>query len=170
MAEPMPIDADTLAAAIRREAEQAHTEEDLRIGVEALLRPLLGEVSIAYTPHYERHYRAVLEGPGGRSDAVYGHAIIEYESPGTFRTARGVKHAQGQLERYLKAEARRSAVRTEEVLRRSVGIALDGKRIFFVRYRGKDATEAEPEPLLPETQLTLLPLSLIHISEPTRPY
>jgi len=158
MAEPMPIDADALAAAIRREGERSHTEEDLRIGVEALLRPLLHDVGITYTPRYERHYRAVLKGTGGQSDAVYGHAIIEYEPPRTFRTGRGVRHAQGQLERYLKAEARLSAVKTDDVLRRSVGIALDGERIFFVRYRGKGATEAEPEPLLPETQLALLPM------------
>ena len=109
------------------------------MGVELLLRPLLDRLGITTTstPAYERNYRAVLKGEGGQSDAVYGHAVIEYEPPGSLRTARGVKHAQEQLERYLKAEATRSVAKREDVLRRSVGIGLDGGRIFFVRYRGK---------------------------------
>jgi len=156
MSEPTAPDAEALAASIRSVAEKARTEEDVRVGVELLLSPMLGQLGISYTPRYERHYRALLKGEGGQSDAVYGHAIIEYERPGSFRTARGVNHAQGQLERYLKAEATRSVAKREDVLRRSVGIALDGERIFFVRYRGKAAPEAEPEPLLPETQLSLI--------------
>jgi len=156
MSEPTAPHAEALAADIRAVGEHAHTEEDVRIGVELLLRPILGQLGISYTPAYERHYRALLKGEGGQSDAVYGHAIIEYEPPGSFRTARGVNHAQDQLERYLKAEATRSVAKKEDVLRRSVGIALDGERIFFVRYRGKAAPSAEPEPLLAETQLPLI--------------
>ncbi len=160
MPEPTAPDAEALAASIRNVAEKAHTEEDVRVGVELLLRPLLSRLGItsSSTPAYERNYRAVLKGEGGQSDAVYGHAIIEYEPPRSLRTARGVKHAQEQLERYLKAEATRSVAKREDVLRRSVGIGLDGAHIFFVRYRGKVTTEAEPEPLLLETQLPLLPM------------
>ncbi|MGB6836713.1 MAG: N-6 DNA methylase [Dehalococcoidia bacterium] len=160
MPEPRTPDAEALAAEIRRVGEQAHTEEDVRVGVELLLRPVLAELGITSTPAYERHYRAVLKGEGGQSDAVYGHAIMEYEPPKALRTQRGVKRAQEQLERYLKAEARRSAVKTEDVLRRSVGIGLDATHIFFVRYRGTAATaKTEPEPLLLESQLSLLPMA-----------
>jgi len=158
MSEPTAPDAEALAADIRAVGEHAHTEEDIRVGVELLLRPILGQLGISYTPAYERHYRALLKGEGGQSDAVYGHAIIEYEPPRSFRTARGVKHAQGQLERYLKAEASLSTANTDDVLRRSVGIALDGLHIFFVRYRGRGADEEEDQPLLLETQLSFLPI------------
>ena len=160
MPEPSAPDAEALAASICSVAEKAHTEEDVRVGVELLLRPLLGRLGItsSSTPAYERNYRAVLKGEGGQSDAVYGHAVIEYEPPGSLRTTRGVKHAQEQLGRYLKAEATRSVAKREDVLRRSVGIGLDGTHIFFVRYRGKVTTETETEPLLLETQLSLLPM------------
>lgn len=115
MPEPTAPDAEALAASIRNVAEKAHTEEDVRVGVELLLRPLLSRLGItsSSTPAYERNYRAVLKGEGGQSDAVYGHAIIEYEPPRSLRTARGVKHAQEQLERYLKAEATRSVAKRE---------------------------------------------------------
>jgi len=166
MAEPRMPDAEALAAEIRRVAEEAHTEEDVRVGVEVLLRPILGQLGITYTPAYERHYRALLKGEGGQSDAVYGHAIIEYEPPRALRTERGLKRAQEQLERYLKAEAHGSAAKTEDILRRSVGIGLDGAHIFFVRYRGTaTTTKAEPEPLLLESQLSLLPMA-----EPVGPF
>jgi len=157
MTEPTAPDAEALAASIRGVAEKAHTEEDVRVGVERLLAPILGQLGVTYTPTYERHYRtALLKGGSGRSDAVYGHAIIEYEPPGTLRTDRAVKHAQGQLERYLKAEASLSTANTDDVLRRSVGIALDGLHIFFVRYRGRGVHDEEDQPLLLETQLSFL--------------
>lgn len=159
MPEPTTPDAEALAASIRGVAERAHTEEDVRVGVERLLAPVLGQLGVTYTPTYERHYRtALLKGGSGRSDAVYGHAIIEYEPPGTLRTDRAVKHAQGQLERYLKAEASLSTANTDDVLRRSVGIALDGLHVFFVRYRGRGADDDEDQSLLLETQLSFLPI------------
>jgi SAM-dependent methyltransferase len=154
------VDPETLADSIRRVADHAHTEEDLRIGVEQLLQPVRELLGITAVPRYERRYArigAMVLG-GGRSDAVYGHAVLEYERPGALRTEPGVRHAQAQLERYLRAEAHSSAAETEDVLRRSVGIALDGYHILFVRYRRKTAEQPEPEPLLPEAQLSLLPM------------
>ena len=160
MPEPTAPDAEALAAQIIAVADHAHTEEDVRVGIELLLRPLLAQLRIGFTtPSYERRYGRVLKGEGGQADAVYGHAIIEYEPPGRLSTAPGAKHAQKQLEGYLRAEASRSVAKNEDVLRRSVGIALDGTKIFFVRYRGKAAAAVpEPEPLLEETQLALIPI------------
>lgn len=107
-------------------ADTSRTEEDLRIGVEKLLGPALKELGVDVQPSYERSHI------DGRSDAVYGRVIIEYESVGTFRHQRGVVHAAKQLDRYLRGE---SDTTDDQSLRRMVGVGLDGEHIFFLRYR-----------------------------------
>ena len=56
--------AATLAQDIRSVGERAHSEEDLRIGVEKLLEPALQQLGIHAEPRYERHIRrTVLTAP-----------------------------------------------------------------------------------------------------------
>ena len=75
------IDPGSLAAAILAAGRAAHTEEDLRIGVEQALTQVRSALGI--TPHYERSYSGSVAVLGsGSSDAVYGHAVIEYKRPG----------------------------------------------------------------------------------------
>src|SRR5712692_8059576 len=130
--------AKRLASDIREVALRAHSEEDLRIGIEELLKPALKELGVEVAPRYEKSY-AILR--GGRSDAVYGHLVIEYERVGTLAKTRGVNHAAEQLHGYLQAEAHR--IGGDSSLHRSVGVGLDGEHIFFVRYR--QAKETQPQ-------------------------
>jgi hypothetical protein len=54
----------------------ASTEEDLRIGFEKAIDPLCRSLGIELSPKYEKStYKA------GRSDALHGRVIIEYERP-----------------------------------------------------------------------------------------
>lgn len=122
-----------LAEGIQKIARSARSEEDLRIGVEKLLKPALDQFGLDLTPRYEKRYAgqgSILE---GRADAVYGHVVIEYEPVGTLARMSGVRHAADQLERYLRAEAGPAA--GSDALRRTVGVGLDGAQVFFLRYR-----------------------------------
>lgn len=136
-----------LAVGILGAGENALTEEDLRIGVERLLGPALEELGVDARPRYERSYQAVGSILRGRSDAVYGRVVIEYERPGKLSRQPGIHEAAHQLAQYLRSEAQGD----EESLRRSVGVALDGQKIMFVRYLNR----AEPPSLHFPLQETL---------------
>lgn len=127
-----------LARELRQLAQQATTEEDLRIAAEARLGDALYRLGIPCRPSYERTYA----NHAGRSDAVYGRVVIEYEPVGALRTGAGVDHAAEQLERYLRAEAESAA--NFDALQRVVGVGLDGHSIFFLRFRGA-IDDNEPE-------------------------
>jgi len=71
-----PTPADTLAQAIRRSAEDARSEEDLRVGVEGALSAIRQLLGLTATPEYEKTTLS------GSADAVYGHVVIEYKRPG----------------------------------------------------------------------------------------
>jgi len=119
-----------ISDAIRKVATHpGATEMDLMVGVEALIRPILGEgVSLS---RYNESTRL-----GGIKDALHGKLIIEYERPGKLKTKRGYNEAVGQLKRYLRAEAPSEKDLATAALKRMVGVALDGRHIIFVRSRG----------------------------------
>jgi SAM-dependent methyltransferase len=129
-----PVPVGELADEIRAVGRRARSEEDLRIGIEELLAPVRRRLGI--TPRYETSYRkgiSVLG--GGYSDAVYGHAVLEYKRPGVLSRDAGVQRAAEELERYLTAEAAQYGSNAAAALQRVVGIALDGERMFFLRHR-----------------------------------
>ena len=67
-----------LAKKITNIASMAKTEEDLKMGVEPLIREYLSQQDdLEITPEYE-----LKTGLRGRRDAVYGHLTIEYKKPG----------------------------------------------------------------------------------------
>lgn len=148
-------EAAILAQAIRRVAETAANEEELRIGVEKLLEPTLQRLGIAAQPRYERQIRRTVLTAPGRADALYGQAIIEYEPPGKLSTQQGISSTRRQLEHYLQGIAGIGRQR-EPALRRMAGIGLDGYSIFFLRYRGDRPPPAEQHK--PKPQTTQLPL------------
>ena len=129
--------ADGLVAHVHGLMRSARTEEELRIGCEKLLGPLLKTIGIESEPKYERAGGGARTAYRGRSDAVHGQVIIEYEAPGAFASARAVNHAREQLVAYLSAEARGGEDGAFERLTRLVGVGFDGHSIFFVRYQGK---------------------------------
>jgi len=60
------------------------TEEDLRIGFEKVLEPLLKSIGVESKPIYERLGAEAKTVYPGRPDAIHGQVIIEYEPPGAF--------------------------------------------------------------------------------------
>ena len=118
--------ADSLVSETRKLLREAKTEEDLRIGFEKLLEPIRSKLNLKSTPKYEKSVYS------GRSDAVHGQVIIEYEPPGSFSSKKNVEHAYEQLVNYLSDEAK------ETKLTQLVGVGFDGEQIFFVQYQDSD--------------------------------
>jgi type I restriction-modification system DNA methylase subunit len=123
--------ADTLITKARSLIQSAKTEEDLRIGFEKILEPLLTGVGIETKPRYERLGQEAKTIYRGRPDAVHGQVIIEYEHPRAFSSNRAVLNAHEQLVDYISAEARSAAPS------RIIGVGFDGESIFFIKYLGK---------------------------------
>ncbi|MBM4034628.1 MAG: hypothetical protein FJ291_23030, partial [Planctomycetes bacterium] len=142
----LPAVADSLVGSTRNLMRAARNEEELRIGFEKALDPLLRHLGIARDPHYEK---TVYHSTGtGRADAVHGQVLLEYEGPRAFRSQAVVRHCFGQLAEYIGGEARadRPAMFVEDP--KFVGVGFDGESIFFVHYRGpkvKPWVELDPE-------------------------
>lgn len=147
-----------LVAGIREVARRARSEEDLRVGVEGLLRPALRQLGVEAEPRYEKSYAPHGSILRGRSDAVYGHLVIEYEPVGALARRAGVTHAAKQLDGYVRAEVAGELGREPEPrdLRRAIGVGLDGERLFFLRYRG-DRAPARGEEVETRLNLPLFP-------------
>lgn len=94
--------ADTLVVETKKLLHHIKTEEDLRIGFEKLLEPIKNKLGIRSEPKYEK---SVFK---GRSDAVHGQVVIEYEPPKSFSSKRNIDHAHNQLMDYLAGEAKSS--------------------------------------------------------------
>jgi hypothetical protein len=147
-------DLSKIAKEIRQAARDSTNEEELRIKVEGILGELLSRLGIKT---YRAQERTVIS---GRVDALYGDIVVEYKSPGKFRTMEGVREAlygreagKGGLHNYLLELATQETFRgvgLEEALSRKLGVGLDGERIFFYRYRS--GAKAVP---LPAGQTTL---------------
>ncbi len=142
-------------------AQKSDTEEDLRIGVEKALAPVLRDLGITTHPRYERATNTAFY--GGSTDSVYGHLIIEYERPGKLSTKSGQAGTVQQLIKYLNAEASRYGEKQKETaLRRMIGVSLDGFQILFVRYTGTKARAKVPFPeRKPSAQPALLPEAIL---------
>jgi methylase of polypeptide subunit release factors len=132
------IDADEIAWEIRRVAQESVSEEDLKQGVEYIIRRMVIErikeaekTEIPYAswrPPRARYEVTLISGL--RLDALYGHLIIEYEKPKTFETRSGFEKAVEQVKRYIRDHAE-----VEARFPRYFGVVLDGYKIGFVRYR-----------------------------------
>ncbi len=119
----IPKLADELVSKTKNLLREAKTEEDLRIGFEKLLEPIRSELNLKSTPKYEKSVYS------GRSDAVHGQVIIEYEPPKSFSSRKNIDHAYEQLVNYLSDESK------ETKLTQLVGVGFDGEKIFFVKNR-----------------------------------
>lgn len=126
--------ADALLSAVRDVMGEAKTEEDLRIGVEKALDPILAAIGVQTKAKYERLGAPARTIYRGRPDAVRGFVIIEYEKPRSFSSNSALQHAYEQLIGYMTAEAtgEKGQVNTK-LLRQLVGVGFDGETIFFVR-------------------------------------
>ena len=154
--------ADKLVAAATQIMRHADTEEDLRVGFEKALEPLKADLGIRSRVQYEKTiYQS------GRSDAIHGQVIIEYERPGSFDSPGAVNHAFEQLVEYIGGEA---SARKDTLFLfdpKLVGVGFDGESVFFVHYRGEkdkpkealdptDFTKTGPYPFDQQSARTLL--------------
>jgi hypothetical protein len=129
--------ADSLVQKTQSILPQSSTEEDIKIGFEKILEPVLKEMGVKSSPAYEKSiYNA------GRSDALHGRVVIEYEAPRSFRSQRWIDHAYDQLVGYIQGLSQSDKESLFLYESRFVGVGFDGEQIFFVRYRG-DKTEAK---------------------------
>ncbi len=119
--------------------DKAITEEDLRIGFERHLIPQLESLGI---PVHSRYEKTIMK--QGRSDAIHGQVIIEYEKPKSFRSKRWVDHAKEQLINYIIGETQEAQSASFLLEPKMVGIGFDGEQIFFVHFTG-DKTESDLE-------------------------
>lgn len=142
---PIGAVADSLVARAADVMRTAKNEEELRIGIEKALDPLLRQLGVARDPRYEK---AVYHSTGtGRADALHGQVLLEYEAPGAFRSPAAVEHCFNQLVQYIcgLAQAGKPALFIEDP--KFVGVGFDGESIFFVQYRQREAkpkTELDP--------------------------
>ncbi|PJB48859.1 MAG: hypothetical protein CO103_06950, partial [Chloroflexi bacterium CG_4_9_14_3_um_filter_45_9] len=159
--------ADKLVGFVSELMRTSKTEEDLRIGFEKILDPLLKSIGVESQPSYERLGAEAKTVYRGRPDAVHGQVIIEYEPPGAFSSNHTVLHAHEQLVGYMTAEAQGHKTDPLGLLNRLVGVGFDGHSIFFVQYprrkNGKTTTIDKAlfirhglYPFAPESARTLL--------------
>jgi methylase of polypeptide subunit release factors len=127
----LPKLADSLVSGTKNLLRETKTEEDLRIGFEKLLEPIRSDLNLKSTPKYEKYVYS------GRSDAVHGQVIIEYEPPSSFSSKKNIEHAYEQLVNYLSDEAK------ETKLTQLVGVGFDGEQIFFVQYQDKNGKKID---------------------------
>ena len=145
------IDIRSVTRNLREAVAACHSEEDLRVEMELILREAVPELP---TPRYEKTVRASTF--VGRADAVHTGLVIEYEKPGTMRRKTRREHAVKQVCEYLTAltlgeeaqvqspfepESSQPLVvysqQQEEQLAANVGLATDGDQFIFVQRRAK---------------------------------
>lgn len=101
------INTERLAQEIRQVAQGAHTEEDLKMGVEPILQRAFSDIGIDVdVVWYEK-----TTGFRSKIDAVYGYLIIEYKAPGRLSRSAGLNEAKEGLQQYLRSRRNASALR-----------------------------------------------------------
>ncbi len=144
--------AENLAQAIRLVARKAHSEEDVRVGVEHALGATLAALKITAKPEYEKTMLS------GSADAVYGHVVIEYKRPGRLAEKGFPPKLAAQIGKYLtdQAHSAGSSAQQAEALEKMIGIGLDGEQIMFLRYSARGRKRELPAPPLPGSQMSLI--------------
>ncbi len=141
-----------LASQIQQAAQDARSEEDLKMRVEPLLQKAFSQIGVdVEAVEYEK--RTALK---AKMDAVYGYVIIEYKIPGSLGKVPSRRKAQRQVERYLQEESLRHKPHEEYFLEKAVGVVIDGQHILFVRYSRLPRMVTTPVPI-EEKQPCLFP-------------
>ncbi|ROL57494.1 hypothetical protein D9V87_09560 [Bacteroidetes/Chlorobi group bacterium MS-B_bin-24] len=142
--------ADQLVAETKEMLRESQTEEDLRVRFERFLDPIKKELGIQLIAKYEKSVYC------GRSDAMHGQLIIEYERPAAFSSKNNIEHAYKQLVNYITAESKGTN------LNQFVGIGFDGERIFFVKNYQNQLIK-EPKDVAYDFNLETAKTFLIHL-------
>jgi len=146
------INTKSMAERIKKAAQSARTEKDLKMALEPIFKKAYEDIGINVDiVQYEKS--TALK---ARMDAVYGYLIIEYKRPGKLKASRDIKQAELQLQKYLTEESLSHKPNNEQFLEKAVGVAIDGHKILFVRYSGNQRVISTPIPV-EEAQKKLLP-------------
>lgn len=141
------IDVNSLCAEIRKHASEARNEEELKIRVESILRPILDRWGIKWASYEHSHKIS-----GVRKDALYGTVIVEYKAPQKLDSKRDFEKGKEQVKRYISEEGG-----DPQYFGRYFGILLDGYKIAFIRYRKNEWEEPDlPLEISPRTVLRIL--------------
>jgi len=138
------IDAAKLTREILDLTRTAKTEEDVKMRVEPLLKRAFRQIGVDVDiVEYEKTTALTAK----RMDAVYGYVVIEYKGPGKLASTAAVRKAGDQLKTYLEEESLRHGAQAESFLEKAVGIALDDRRILFIRYSKTARIFSTPVPI-----------------------
>lgn len=146
------INTENMAKSINKAAESAITEEDLKMALEPILRKAYEQIGVNIDIVQCEKSTALK----AKIDAVYGYLIIEYKRPGKLNTSRDIDQAAKQLERYLTEESSAHRPNDQQFLEKAVGVAIDGRKILFVRYTRAARFLSTPIPI-EEGQKKLFP-------------
>jgi len=140
------INTERIADEVRAAAQEARTEEDLKMRVEPILRKSFKDIGIDIDiVAYEK--ATALR---AKMDAVYGYLIIEYKAPGKLATATGQRETKKQVQRYLEEEAIKHRPQEEAFLEKAIGVSIDGHMIMFARYTKIAKVVSTPVPVTPD--------------------
>lgn len=118
------LDIDDIMLCIKSSVLKAITEEDVRVRVSSCIEEkILKPLGIQQVGRYE--YTLVS---GARSDALYGHVIVEYKAPGKLSSLRDIQIAKEQVIRYIQSEAG-----SKSEWARYLGVIISD-RIAFIKY------------------------------------
>lgn len=123
MGEISDINLDKIVSDFRRVARSSANEEELKIGVAKIIEDDITSILGLAMGKYE--YSLVS---GVRPDALYGHVLIEYKTPGSLSTAAGFSRAKQQIINYIITEAE-----AKENLKNYFGVIISDK-IAFVKF------------------------------------
>ena len=106
---------------------QSKTEEDLKLRI----APLFDRIALSFglsPADYEHKIRAIMK--GNRPDAMYGHLIIEYKSPGILSRKVPANNAIEQVKEYIVQKSEMDRLKKSLYF----AVILDGLSLAFVRY------------------------------------
>lgn len=144
--------ANEIASRLPSIVRQSRNEEDVRQACAESINRFLVAAHISVRPFHEYGLA------GGRIDSKYGAVIIEYKNPHTpdridlREDASGTKRAAAQIvTRFDEFE------RAEQIVKKRIfACGIDGRNLFFVRYRNDRFEIERPQPATPATLERLL--------------
>jgi type I restriction-modification system DNA methylase subunit len=123
----MQIDIEKVLTGIKQAVNRAKNEEELKFWISKVLEDeVISKLEEDLEIRYEYPFIS-----GGRADALYGHVIIEYKTPGKLSTSGDIAKAKEQIIKYIKKYAE-----VEEKYKSFLGIIISD-RIAFVKYDDK---------------------------------
>jgi len=126
---------------IRDAAEHAHNEAEFRTAVTRTIEKLAEQLGLNLSLREEY---TLLD--SGRADAVYNRFVIEYEPPGSLRSAntyRANEHAISQVKQYIEGLHKVERHKLERI----AGVAFDGYYFIFVRFKEGSWDVDAPQPM-----------------------